>query len=100
MYEDLETRFIYLTLIPEQIPTGEEFINVTYKDLLEKVNLEIEDKYLDKVYKDFLSFIKDFYSKVEVNKEERLWDLFSENVDDETIYLRFTNVMKHWKDRR
>ena len=40
--KDLTTEFIFLTLIPEQIPTGDNFKNITYKDLIENVDVDIE----------------------------------------------------------
>lgn len=96
-YKDINKKFIYLTLIPEQIPTGEKFINKTYKDLLDTVNVDIENELLDKVYKDFLILMNDFYSNIYINKEDKLLELLYDNIDDEKVYIRFKNIMKLFK---
>ena len=40
-YKDIEPYFIYLTLIPEQIPSGEKFQNIDYKYLINNITLNI-----------------------------------------------------------
>ncbi|HHD2798783.1 TPA: PD-(D/E)XK nuclease family protein, partial [Clostridium perfringens] len=42
--KNIKTIFLFLTLIPKQVPSGEAFKNITYKDLISKVKVDIEDK--------------------------------------------------------
>lgn len=39
-YKDIEPYFIYLTLIPEQIPSGEKFQNIDYKYLINNIKYD------------------------------------------------------------
>lgn len=93
-YNNVSKKFIYLTLIPEQIPSGERFVNKTYRDLLELVNVEIENELLNQIYKDFIKLIKDFYCDLDVNKEDKILDLLYDNIDSEKIYIKFKAIMK------
>lgn len=93
-YNSVSKKFIYLTLIPEQIPSGEKFVNKTYKDLLKLVNVEIESEILNHIYQDFMKLIKDFYYNLDVNEEETILDLLYDNIDSEKIYIKFKNIMK------
>lgn len=93
-YNNVSKKFIYLTLIPEQIPSGERFVNKTYRDLLELVNVEIENELLNQIYKDFIKLIKDFYCNLDVNKEDKILDLLYDNIDCEKIYIKFKAIMK------
>ena len=93
-YNNVSKEFIYLTLIPEQIPSGEKFVNKTYRDLLEVVNVEIENEILNHIYQDFMKLIKDFYCDLDVNKEDKILDLLYENIDNEKIYIKFKDIMK------
>ena len=93
-YNNVSKKFIYFTLIPEQIPSGERFVNKTYRDLLELVNVEIENEILNHIYQDFMKLIKDFYCDLDVNKEDKILDLLYENIDNEKIYIKFKDIMK------
>ena len=93
-YNNVSKKFIYLTLIPEQIPSGEKFVNKTYRDLLEVVNVEIENGILNHIYQDFMKLIKDFYCNLDVNKNDKILDLLCDNIDSEKIYIKFKNIMK------
>ncbi|HBF5712995.1 TPA: PD-(D/E)XK nuclease family protein [Clostridioides difficile] len=94
----IETKFIFLTLIPEQIPTGNSFENITYKDILEKINIEIVDSTLNRIYKDFLSIVNEFYSGLEINENDKLLECLNINVDSEKIFIKFKNIIKGIKD--
>ena len=93
-YNNVSKKFIYFTIIPEQIPSGERFVNKTYRDLLELVNVEIENEILNHIYQDFMKLIKDFYCDLDVNKEDKILDLLYENIDNEKIYIKFKDIMK------
>ena len=93
-YNNVSKKFIYFTLIPEQIPSGERFVNKMYRDLLELVNVEIENEILNHIYQDFMKLIKDFYCDLDVNKEDKILDLLYENIDNEKIYIKFKDIMK------
>lgn len=93
-YNNVSKKFIYLTLIPEQIPSGGNFVNKTYRDLLELVNVEIENEILNHIYQDFMKLIKDFYCNLDVNKNDKILDLLCDNIDSEKIYIKFKNIMK------
>lgn len=93
-YNNVSNKFIYLTLIPEQLPSGEKFVNKTYRDLLELVNVEIENEILNHIYQDFMKLIKDFYCNLDVNKEDKILDLLYDNIDSEKIYIKFKKIMK------
>ncbi|MEG2869540.1 MAG: hypothetical protein RR894_17545 [Terrisporobacter sp.] len=93
-YENISTKFIYLTLLPEQIPTGDMFINKTYKDILDDVNVDIESNKLDYLYKDFLSMLEDFYSGLEVNLNDSLLQVICNEPDSQKAYIKFMKIAK------
>lgn len=93
----IKENLLFLTLIPETIPTSEKFINVTYKDLIEKVNVEVEDVLLNRIYKDFSIIMKEFYNGLDVTGESKLIEILYDEVENEKVYIRFRNVMKHFK---
>ena len=92
-YNNVSKKFIYLTLIPEQIPSGNKFINKTYRDLIELVDIEIENEILNHIYQDFMKLIKDFYCNLDINKEDKILDLLCDNIDNEKIYIKFKNII-------
>lgn len=94
----IEIKFIFLTLIPEQIPTGNRFENITYKDILEKINIEIEDNTLNRIYQDFLNIINEFYSGLEVNENDKLIECLNRDIDSEKVYIKFKNIIKDIND--
>lgn len=96
-YEVVEFKSIFLTLITEQIPSSEEFVNVTYKDLINIVNIKLEDNYLNKIYSDFIEILKDFYKGLDVREEDKVLDVLYEDIDSEKIYIRFMNIMRELK---
>lgn len=96
-YEEVEFKSIFLTLITEQIPTSEEFVNVTYKDLINNVNIEIEDNVLNRVYDDFVKLLDEFYKGLDVSEEDRVLEVLCEEIDSEKIYIRFMNIMRGLK---
>lgn len=57
MYKGYTVKSIFLTLIPEQVPTGSNFINIMYKDIIREMNIQIEDDGLNRLYQDFLEVI-------------------------------------------
>ncbi|UXZ09766.1 hypothetical protein F1C14_01815 [Clostridium perfringens] len=87
--KNIKTIFLYLTLIPEQVPSGEAFKNITYKDLISKVKVDIEDKFLDKLMKDFYSVVGEFYKNLDVDKNDRILDIINENNDSTKLYIKF-----------
>lgn len=93
-YNNMSKKFIYLTLIPEQIPSGGNFVNKTYRALLDLINVEIENEILNHIYQDFMKLIKDFYCNLDVNKNDKILDLLCDNIDSEKIYIKFKNIMK------
>lgn len=96
-YNDIKMKFIYLTLIPEQITSGEKFVNKTYKDLLNSITVDIEDVLLDRVFKDFMIVIKEFYDNLDVNENDKLLDILCDDIDAEKVYIRFKNLMRLFK---
>lgn len=94
----IEIKFIFLTLVPEQIPTGNRFENITYQDILENTNIEIEDNTLNRVYKDFLSIINEFYSGLEVNENDKLLEYLNKDIDIEKVYIKFKNIIRGIND--
>lgn len=96
--KSIELRFLFLTLIPEQTPTGSAFENITYKNILEKINIEIEDIILNGVYKDFLKVINEFYSGLEINENGKLLEYLSRDEDSERVFIKFKNIMKDIKN--
>ncbi|MEG2811459.1 MAG: hypothetical protein RR912_02985 [Clostridium sp.] len=93
-YKNISTKFIYLTLLPEQIPTGDMFINKTYKDILDDVNVDIESNKLDYLYKDFLSMLEDFYSGLEVDLNDSLLQVICNEPDSQKAYIKFMKIAK------
>lgn len=96
--KSIELRFLFLTLIPEQTPTGSAFENITYENILEKINIEIEDIILNGVYKDFLKVINEFYSGLEINENGKLLEYLSRDEDSERVFIKFKNIMKDIKN--
>lgn len=96
-YENVEFKSIFLTLIPEQIPTSQEFINVTYNDLIDKVNIKLEDDLLNKIYSDFIDTLNEFYKGLDVREDDKVLDVLCEDIDSEKIYIRFMNIMRGLK---
>ncbi|ALB45687.1 PD-(D/E)XK nuclease family protein [Clostridium beijerinckii] len=96
-YENVEFKLIFLTLIPEQIPTSQEFINVTYNDLIDKVNIKLEDDLLNKIYSDFIDTLNEFYKGLDVREDDKVLDVLCEDIDSEKIYIRFMNIMRGLK---
>lgn len=86
--------FLFLTLIPEQVPSGEAFKNITYKDLIYKVKVDIEDKFLDKLMKDFYSVAEEFYKNLDIDKNDKILDIINENNDLTKLYIRFKKILK------
>lgn len=93
----IKEKLLFLTLIPETIPTSEKFINITYKHLIENVNIEIEDPLLNKIYKDFFVLLQDFYNDLDVDGSSKLLDILCDDVENEKVYIRFKNIMKLFK---
>lgn len=93
----IKEKLLFLTLIPETIPTSEKFINVTYKDLIEKVNVEVEDVLLNRIYKDFSILLEEFYSGLDITSDSKLLEVLCDEVENEKVYIRFRNVMKLFK---
>ena len=93
-YNSVNKKFVYLTLVPEQIPSGEKFVNKTYKDLVDKVNVNIENDLLNNIYKDFITLMNNFYNNINVNMEDKLLELLCKDDENEKIYIRFKNIIK------
>lgn len=93
--KDLIKEFIFLTLIPEQIPTGDKFKNITYKDLIENVDVDIEDEVLKRVYCDFVSILKDFYKDLDINEYDKLIDSCFNEEDKTRAFIKFKNIVKN-----
>ncbi|MTI66591.1 MAG: hypothetical protein FH753_08325 [Firmicutes bacterium] len=92
--DEIDTKFIYLTLIPEQIPSGQLFINKTYKDLLESCkDVELENSVLNKLISDYMIVLSRFYSGLEVKDEELILEVLKEDIEAEKIFIRFRNIM-------
>lgn len=96
-YEEVEFKSIFLTLITEQIPTSEEFINVTYKDLINNVRVRLEDDCLNRIYSDFVKVLESFYDGLDVSEKDKVLDILCEDIDSEKIYIRFRNIMRELK---
>ncbi|MBE6086529.1 MAG: hypothetical protein E7206_00490 [Clostridium beijerinckii] len=96
-YENVDFKSIFLTLIPEQIPTSQEFINVTYNDLIDKVNIKLEDDLLNKIYSDFIDTLNEFYKGLDVREDDKVLDVLCEDIDSEKKYIRFMNIMRGLK---
>lgn len=93
VYKDIEGIFIYLTLIPEQISSGEKFKNITYKNLIDKVKCEDENELLSKFLSDFFEVMKNFYESLDVNKNDKVLELLNENIEKEKIFIRFKKII-------
>ncbi|WP_017212382.1 hypothetical protein [Clostridium beijerinckii] len=98
-YEDVEFKSIFLTLITEQIPSSKEFVNISYKDLLDNVNIKLEDNYLNRVYCDFVKIFEDFYKGLDVSEEDKVLEILCEDMDSEKVYIRFMNIMRGLKSK-
>lgn len=92
MKENIECKFIFLTLIPEQKPTGTEFVNITYKNLVDKVNIEIEDKGLNRVYGDFIELLKEFYDGLNINIKDNLIKTLNQESNSLKAFIKFKKI--------
>ena len=94
-YKDIEPYFIYLTLIPEQIPSGEKFKNIDYKYLIDNIKYDnVENEVLKLLLHDFYEKMLDFYKDLDVKDDDILLDILKENTDKEKIFIRFKNIMQ------
>lgn len=89
----LEIKYVYLNLIPNEDDLSKEFINKTYKDIVEEVWVDIEDEGLDRIYKDFCSEMIDFYRGLKVSKGDKLLNFLLENDDKERRFIRFREML-------
>ncbi|WP_042274736.1 PD-(D/E)XK nuclease family protein [[Clostridium] dakarense] len=92
--KDVKIEFIFLTLMPEQSPIGNEFKNITYKDIIEDVKVEIEDKVLERIYYDFIFILKDFYKDLDINEDDKLIDSLSNEEDKDRAFIKFKKIAK------
>ncbi|MGY3716273.1 hypothetical protein ACWE42_12205 [Sutcliffiella cohnii] len=90
----VETKLLYLTLVPETIPTSSSFLNISYEQLIQKVPpSEIEDIGLKMLYEDFVSVLTDFYTDLDLKEDDRLLEKFKENTEAERLKIRFRKLM-------
>ncbi|MGL5313040.1 MAG: PD-(D/E)XK nuclease family protein [Peptostreptococcaceae bacterium] len=89
---NIECKFMFLTLIPEQSPTGDEFINITYKHLIDKVNAELEDPALSRIYVDFIEVLKEFYDGLDINKNDNLIETLNQELDSSKAFIKFKRI--------
>lgn len=94
---NVQFKFIYLTLIPEK-PASSSFINKIYKNILENVDIEICDKYLNKLYKDFKEVLKEFYNGLDISGDDILFNVLYEEVDSQKLFVRFKNIIETIND--
>lgn len=90
----LNTKFIFLTLIPEQTPTSNEFINLTYEDLISKVNVKIEDETLNRIYEDLCSVLCEFYEGLDVNENYKIIETLNNELDNERVFIKFKKIIE------
>ena len=95
LYKDnVEFIGVFLTLVPERNYTGEVFKNITYKDILNKIECKIEDRTLDKLYRDFREVLNEFYNNLDVDCNESILEIFKKETDAERAIIKFTKIIK------
>ena len=95
LYKDnVEFIGLFLTLVPERNYTGEVFKNITYKDILNKIECKIEDRTLDKLYRDFREVLNEFYNNLDVDCNESILEIFKKETDAERAIIKFTKIIK------
>lgn len=96
--ENLDIKFIYLTLIPEQNPSSKEFINLTYEDLITRLDVNIEDEVLNRVYKDLCSILSEFYEGLDIKEDYKIMDILNDELDNERAFIKFKKIVEGIRD--
>lgn len=91
----VELKLLFLTLVPETMPTSDDFINVSYEELIQKVVPDVEDAGLQMLYEDLSAVLSSFYSNLEVEDDDLLFDKFTENTDPVRLKIRFCKLIDH-----
>lgn len=88
---EIERKFVYLSTKDLHYTVSDKYITKTFRELVEKVNVDIEDYILDKMYKDFCLKILEFYSRNELIGNAKLLDIIS--LDQEIVGIRFRELI-------
>lgn len=92
--KSIEKYFIYLTLLKENAENN-LFKNITYKELIEEVNFEVEDCKLRDILNDFKVFISEFYSSCNVRLEDNLLKAVKESRDSLITEVRVRKIFEY-----
>lgn len=90
---NVQVKLLFLTLVPETIPTSSEFINISYGQLITEIQPDIEDVGLNLLYEDFNSVLNDFYKDLNVLDDDLLFEKFTEKTEAERLKIRFRKLM-------
>lgn len=91
--ENVRVKLLFLTLVPETIPTSPVFINISYEQLISEIPPEVEDVGLKLLYEDFSTKMHEFYEGLEVYDDDLLFDKFTEETEPERLKIRFRKLM-------
>ncbi|MEH7385161.1 PD-(D/E)XK nuclease family protein [Bacillus sp. JJ1521] len=92
-HEHVQVKLLFLTLVPETIPTSPVFSNISYEQLIKEIPPSIEDSGLNMLYEDFTSVLIDFYKDLDVTDNDLLFEKFTEETEAERLKIRFRKLM-------
>ncbi|MGL4450146.1 MAG: hypothetical protein ACRCTZ_03005 [Sarcina sp.] len=92
-------KYVFLTLLEEQAK-GKDFVNITYKDLLEQVNFDVEDISMKIVLDSFKNFLDEFYKKSNVNLNDKVSAVMQKGIDKVVLQARAKKIFEHMKLNR
>jgi hypothetical protein len=90
---NVQVKLLFLTLVPETVPTSPVFINISYEQLITEVPNRIEDDGLNLLYEDFTSVLNEFYKDLDVLDDDLLFEKFTEETEAERLKIRFRKLM-------
>ncbi|MGG3739184.1 hypothetical protein [Aeribacillus pallidus] len=89
----VEEKFIFLTLVPESIPTSSLFINISYEDLINNIPSPTEDVGLKMLYEDLSDVLLEFYKDLDITDNDLILEKFTEKTEPERLKVRFRKLM-------
>ncbi|MGL4875277.1 MAG: PD-(D/E)XK nuclease family protein [Clostridium sp.] len=93
-FKSISRKYIFLTLL-EEMAEDVKFENITYKELVEAVNFDVEDTVMKIILDSFKSFLGEFYINSEVNLNSKVSEVMNSNVDKVILQVRAKNIFKH-----
>lgn len=91
--KEIEIKYVYLNLIPDNDHVSDKYICKTYYDLVEEVWVTIEDEGLDRIYKDFCNEMINFYRGLKMESEDKLLNFLFNSEEREKRFIKYREIM-------